>query len=72
MSDWTIDSLPAALRALQPGLSIRPMQLTAIPRGQTNQLENLGLTGNILDDGTNSELLAFVYTAQAAYFRTIS
>lgn len=43
------------------------VQLTSIPRGQTNQLENLQFVGAFEDDGTNPLIVCFVYNAQAAY-----
>lgn len=43
------------------------IQLMPIPRSQTNELEDMTYTGEIMDDGTNPRMLAFVYNAQAAY-----
>jgi len=43
------------------------VQLTSIPRGQTNQLENIQLIGAVEDDGTNPIIVCFVYNAQSAY-----
>ena len=43
------------------------LQLTAIPRGETNQLENLTFTANILDDTTNPQVAIWVYDNVPAY-----
>lgn len=43
------------------------VQLTSIPRGETNQLETLQFVGALEDDGTNPIMLAFIYNTKAAY-----
>jgi hypothetical protein len=43
------------------------LQLTAIPRSATQELENLEFAGQVHDDGTNPTLCAFVYDGQATY-----
>ena len=46
---------------------IPQVQLTSIPRSQTNQLENIDLVGIVMDDLTNPAVIALAYTGQAAY-----
>lgn len=42
-------------------------QLTSMPRGQTNEFENLDMVAEVRDDGTNDEMVAWVYNARATY-----
>lgn len=43
------------------------VQLTAMPRSQTSEFENLEFQGILMDDQTNPALNVWVYNAQAAY-----
>jgi hypothetical protein len=43
------------------------LQLTRLPRSQQDQFEVLTMEGTVLDDGTNSELIAYVYNARPTY-----
>jgi len=43
------------------------LQLTRLPRTQQDQFEVLTMEGAVRDDGTNSEVVAFVYNAKATY-----
>lgn len=43
------------------------LQLTAVPRGETNQFENLSYTANVLDDGANPSIACWVYNNSPAY-----
>jgi hypothetical protein len=43
------------------------LQLKPLVRGATDEMETLMFDGEVMDDGTNSELVAYVYNAQAAY-----
>lgn len=69
--ELNIDSgtIIAATGAFKYGaiLIIPQARLTPISRTQQDQFEVLSYTGTIEDDKTNSELVAFVYTAPAAY-----
>lgn len=48
-------------------LIIPRLQLKPVVRAQTDELETIMFDGEVMDDLTNSELVAYVYTAQAAY-----
>jgi hypothetical protein len=48
-------------------LIIPRLQLKPLARGATDELETLTFDGEIMDDATNSELVAYVYTAKSAY-----
>lgn len=63
------DTLVAATGAMYfGGILIFPrLQFKMLRRTQTNQLENLQFTGEVLNDGTNPAAVAFGYTAAAAY-----
>lgn len=48
-------------------LLIPRVQIREIPRGATQQLENLTYTMDIMEDGTNPYLVPFVFNATAVY-----
>lgn len=62
-------TLIAATGAFKYGMIVMlpRIQLTAMPRGETNQLENLTFTGVLMDDTTNPSCAIFVYDNVPAY-----
>jgi hypothetical protein len=48
-------------------LIIPRLQLKPLTRAQTDEMETIMFDGEVMDDLTNSELVAYVYTAKAAY-----
>jgi hypothetical protein len=48
-------------------LIIPRLQLKPLVRGQTDELETLTFDGEVMDDATNSEIVAYIYNAQSAY-----
>jgi hypothetical protein len=43
------------------------LQLTSLPRSQTDNIDVLTMEGAIMDDATNSEIVAYVYNTRIAY-----
>lgn len=48
-------------------LIVPRLQLTRLPRTQEDQFEVLTMEGAVLDDGSNSEIIAHVYNARPTY-----
>jgi hypothetical protein len=48
-------------------LIVPRLQLKPLTRAQTDEMETIMFDGEVMDDLTNSEIVAYVYTAKAAY-----
>ena len=48
-------------------LIVPRLQLKPITRAQTDEMETIAFDGEVMDDGTNSELVAYVYNVRSAY-----